>query len=221
MTRKKKPAAIYYRVSTTQQAEANGIDSQRLVVEQWLAAYGVSDTRVYEDLAKSGATLNRPAFKRMMLALQRGEHDLIVTHDLSRIGRSQIDLLEFMREMAERKVRVVFVKDGIDAETATGKLLLGVLSSVVQFERERLSERTKAGVAAARVTNPNWGMGRRPKHLRPEPKNKIAPDDAVAKLMAELDDMDASERGECIRDKAVEWGMTESGLRSRVQRARG
>ena len=86
MTRSKKPAAIYYRVSTTQRAEANGVDSQRLVVEQWLKAYGVRPTMVYEDLAKSGATLNRPAFKRMLAAIRRGEHDLVVTHDLSRIG---------------------------------------------------------------------------------------------------------------------------------------
>ena len=221
MTRKKKPAAIYYRVSTTQQAEANGIDSQRLVVEQWLSAYGHKDTKVYQDLAKSGATTKRPAFQRMLAAIRRGEHDLVVTHDLSRIGRSQIDLLEFMRDMREQGVRVVFVKDGIDADTTMGELLLGMLSAIVQFERRRLGERTKAGIAAARQDDESWGMGKVPAHMRPVPKNKTVPDEAIAELIAELDDMDASERGEHIRDKADEWGMKEAGLRSRVQRARG
>ena len=63
-------------------------------------------------------------------------------------------------------------------------------------------------------------MGRRPKHLRPEPHNKIASNAAVAKLIEELDDMDVAERGDYIRDTADEWGMKESGLQSRVQRAR-
>ena len=217
----KKTAAVYYRVSTTQQADANGIDSQRFVVEQWLSAYGHKDTKVYTDLAKSGANTNRPAFKMMMLAIRRGEHDLIVTHDLSRIGRSLLDLLEFVREIKKLGVRMVFVKEGISADDASGNFFLNMLGAAAQYEREKLSERTKAGIAAARQKDESWGMGRRPKHLRPEPKNKIATDAAIAKLMAELDEMDASERGEYIRDKADEWGMTESGLRSRVQRARG
>ena len=144
----------------------------------------------------------------------------MVTHDLSRIGRSQIDLLTFMQEMADKRVRVVFVKDGIDAATETGKLLLGVLSSVVQFERGRLSERTKAGVAAAREKNPAWGMGRRPKHLRPEPHNKIASDAKLERLMARIDMMEPGERGEYIRRKAESWGMKESGLRGRILRVK-
>lgn len=221
MTRKKKPAAIYYRISTAQQAEANGIDSQVLVVEQWLAAYGVTKTRVFKDLAKSGTNLKRPAFQRMLAAIRRGEHDLVVAHDLSRIGRSQIDLLEFMREMDKRGVRCVFVRDSIDCTSATGKLLLGVLSSVVQFERERLSERTKAGVAAARQDDQSWGMGKVPAHLRPEPANKLASNEKVARLLDRIEPMTPEKRGEYIRKKAAEWGMTESGLRSRVQRARG
>ena len=98
---------------------------------------------------------------------------------------------------------------------------MAVSASVVQFERERISERTKAGIAAARQKDASWGMGKVPAHMRPVPKNKTVPDEAIAELIAELDDMDASERGEHIRDKADEWGMKEAGLRSRVQRARG
>ena len=215
-----KPAAVYYRVSTTQQAEANGTDSQRLVVEQWLSAYGHKDTRVYQDLAKTGSNTNRPAFKRMMLAIQRGEHDLIVTHDLSRIGRSLLDLLEFVREIKKLGVRIVFVKEGISAEDASGNFFLNMLGAAAQYEREKLSERTKAGIAAARQNDKSWGMGKVPAHLRPVPANKIVPDHKIARLIASLDSMDASDRGEYIRDKADEWGMKESGLRSRVQRAR-
>ena len=79
---------------------------------------------------------------------------------------------------------------------------------------------TKAGLAAARRSDKSGGMGKVPAHLRPVPANKVVPDHKIARLIARLDSMDASDRGEYIRDKADEWGMKESGLRSRVQRAR-
>ena len=74
-----------------------------------------------------------------------------MVESLSRLGRSVKNLSELMELFNERGVHLVSLKESIDTKTSTGKLLFTILSSLAQFERDVLAERTREGLASARA----------------------------------------------------------------------
>jgi DNA invertase Pin-like site-specific DNA recombinase len=211
--------AVYIRTSSQMQEDGHGADAQEHVIKQWLSAYKAGETYdEFRDLARSGKNTNRPSFNEMLAEIRKGKYKLVVTHDLSRIGRSLPDLLTFMEEMQDRGVRVVFIKDNIDVDTTVGRLMLGIMGAVAQFERERLSERTAAGIAAAREEDPRWGMGRVPKHERPRPPHARVSDEQIRRLRDQITGLSREERAEQLRDKAHRWGVQPDSLRRRLMR---
>lgn len=138
----------YARVSTVEQS----LDLQMSA----LSAAGCTD--VLTDEGYSGADFTRPGLTRLLRKLRRG--DTIVVWRLDRLGRSLFELLKLIRNLNERGVEFRSLSESLDTSTPGGRLLLHVLASMAEFERSLISERTKAGMAAARSRGSQ--IGRRP-----------------------------------------------------------
>ena len=136
----------YARVSTSDQ----NLDRQ----QDALYNYGI-DKLYCEKL--SGTKKSRPELDRLLKDLREG--DTVVIESLSRLGRSVKNLSELMEIFNEKKIRLVSLKETIDTTSSTGRLLFTILSSLAQFERDVLVERTNEGLAAARARG---RMGGRP-----------------------------------------------------------
>lgn len=128
----------YARVSTADQ----NLDRQK----DALTKYGI-DKLYCEKM--SGTKKNRPELDLMLETIQEG--DTIVIESLSRLGRSVKNLAELMELLNEKGVRLVSLKETIDTTSSTGRLLFTILSSLSQFERDVLVERTREGLNAARA----------------------------------------------------------------------
>lgn len=119
--------------------------------------------RVFEDKA-SGATQDRPGWRECLEQLQPG-NTLLVT-DLTRLGRSTIDLAGIVEELGKRGVAFrSLAEPWLDTSSAHGRLIFDMFASIAAYERARLIERTNAGLAAARARG---RLGGRPTVMTPE-----------------------------------------------------
>lgn len=139
----------YMRVSTTDQST----DLQR----DALLAAGVAERDIYADKA-SGKLDARPGLDACLKALRSG--DTLVVWKLDRLGRSLRHLVTTVQELGVRGVAFkVLTGHGadIDTGTAAGKLVFGIFAALAEFERELISERTRAGLAAAKARGRKGG----------------------------------------------------------------
>lgn len=97
---------------------------------------------------KSGANAHRPALTALLRALRSG--DMLVVWKLDRLGRSLQDLIKILGMLERRGIGFCSVSDQIDTTTPAGKLVFHITGAVAEFERALMSERTKAGMQAAR-----------------------------------------------------------------------
>jgi DNA invertase Pin-like site-specific DNA recombinase len=139
--------AAYLRVSTDQQSH----DSQRLEMEDYCRRRGWADVRWYTDTA-SGANQGREGLAALMDQVRRGKMDAVVTFKLDRLARSLCHLAQLIAEFQAHRVALVCPSQGIDTSNANpaAMLQINVLAAVAQFEREIITERVNAGIAAAR-----------------------------------------------------------------------
>jgi len=103
----------------------------------------------------TGTKANRPELNKLKEKVR--EEDIVVIESLSRLGRSTKNLLELVNTLRGKKVKLISTKENIDTESATGQLLLTVLSAISQFERDLTVERTKEGLVAARARGRKGG----------------------------------------------------------------
>lgn len=138
----------YCRVSTEQQAERGlSLDAQRAQLEAYASLYSLEIATVEVDAGLSAKTLDRPALRRALQALERGEADGLLVCKLDRLTRSVRDLGELVeRYFALDRWALLSVGEQIDTRTAAGRLVLNVLASVSQWEREAIGERTAAAL---------------------------------------------------------------------------
>ena len=148
----------YARVST----DAQNLDRQLDALKK----YGI-DKLYCEKM--SGTKKSRPELDRMMKEIEDG--DTIVIESLSRLGRSVKNLAELMEVFNSRNIRLISLKETIDTTSSTGRLLFTILSSLAQFERDVLVERTREGLNAARVRG---RCGGRPKTNEAAVKKAVA-----------------------------------------------
>ena len=106
----------------------------------------------------TGTKKDRPELERLKDKIRSG--DTVVIESLSRLGRSSKDLLQLVDFFNENEVKLISTKENIDTTTATGKMLITVLSAISQFERDLIVERTKEGLAAARARGRKGGRPR-------------------------------------------------------------
>jgi len=152
-------AAIYCRVSS----DAQTVENQLQELQAYVAARHWTLAGVFRDEGVSGSKDRRPALDRLMTEARRGKVDVICVWSLDRFGRSLAHVVTAVQELHERGVAFVSLKEGLDLSTAAGRLQLHILSALGEFERARLIERTRAGLARARRQGTR--LGRRPVRL--------------------------------------------------------
>ncbi|GAA2037562.1 recombinase family protein [Yaniella flava] len=141
----------YMRVS-----KADGSQTTDLQRGELLAA-GVDPTQLYEDKA-SGKQEDRPQLANCLKALR--SDDTLIVWKLDRLGRDLRHLVNIVHDLTDRGVGLnVLTGQGaaIDTTTASGKLVFGIFAALAEFERELISERTKAGLASARARGRRGG----------------------------------------------------------------
>lgn len=111
--------------------------------------------RIFQDSGVSGVLAKRPALSNTLNCLERG--DTLVTWRLDRLGRSLSHLIALVSELEDRGIAFRSLTEAIDTRTASGRLLFHVMGALAEFERSLISERTKAGMAAARARGKIFG----------------------------------------------------------------
>ena len=114
----------------------------------------------YIDHGISGTRESRPALDRMLKDARRRRVDVVVVWRLDRLGRPLRHLIVTLEELDRLGVAFVSIGEGIDLSTPAGRLQMGILAAISQFERERIVERVKAGLARARAQGKR--LGRKP-----------------------------------------------------------
>jgi DNA invertase Pin-like site-specific DNA recombinase len=162
-------AAIYLRVSTKDQS----VDSQRADTERVARARGYEPT-FFEDQA-SGAKCSRQALDAMMSRVRRREFDAVICFKLDRLGRSLPHLAQLIGELDSNGVGLIVCGQGIDTTDSNpaARLQMHVLMAVAEFERSMISDRTLAGLEAAKKRGVTLGRPKGSKGI-PDQRHKLA-----------------------------------------------
>jgi DNA invertase Pin-like site-specific DNA recombinase len=160
-------AALYVRVSTLDQ----NLDNQLEDLRKYVARRGWSEAVEFSDRA-SGAKDKRPALDALLKAAHRREFDVVVCWRLDRLGRSLKHLLDVLHELTALGVSFVSLNEGIDATTPSGRLQLHLLGAFAEFERARIQERVRAGLARARREGRR--LGRPPRRITTRELQQVA-----------------------------------------------
>lgn len=132
----------------------------------------------------SGAKPDRPELRRMIDQLRKS--DLVIIWKLDRLGRSLRDLVNLVTEIQDKGAGLKSLNDSIDTTTPQGKLTFHLFAALAEFERDIISERTKAGLEYARARGRKGG---RPKGLSKEAQDKAI----IAKSLYDKGDMSVAE----------------------------
>jgi len=147
--------AIYLRVSTNEQTTEN----QRRELVERAERSGWDIVKVYEDQGISGAKGRdkRPQFDQMLKDATRKEFDLVMAWSVDRLGRSLLNLIEFLQELNSLKVDLYLHQQGIDTTTPAGKAMFSMLGVFAEFERSMIQERVKSGLERAKANGVTLG----------------------------------------------------------------
>lgn len=163
-----KRTVAYCRVSTNSQ----DVSSQLLAIKEAIQISGDALVQVYEDVGISGtqSRANRPALDQMLRDAKDGKFDKVVVYDLSRLGRSMSNLISTLQDLDQAGVDIHLLKNGIQTDSAGGRMLFGIFGSIAAWERELIVERVKSGIANARAKGVRLG---RPSNCNPQTKATV------------------------------------------------
>src|SRR6185312_10894525 len=156
--------AIYTRKSTEEglDQEFNSLDAQRESAEAYIKSQAHEGwtpvAERYDDGGFTGGNMDRPALARLLTDIQAGKVDCVVVYKVDRLSRSLLDFARMMETFDQRQVSFVSVTQQFNTATSMGRLVLNVLLSFAQFEREIISERTRDKIAATRRKG-KWSGG--------------------------------------------------------------
>ncbi len=151
MEEKQKTYIGYVRVSSVDQNEARQLKA--------LEDFGQPIHKIFMDKC-SGKDTNRPEFQKMMEYVRDG--DVVVVCDYSRLARSSTDLLRTVKELQDKGVEIVSLRERLDTTTPEGRFMLTVFAGLAEFEREIMRERQKEGIAIAKAQGKFKGGKPRP-----------------------------------------------------------
>jgi DNA invertase Pin-like site-specific DNA recombinase len=139
----------YLRVSTEKQADHGvSLDAQRSKIEAYAQLYDLRLVDLIVDAGQSAKTLDRPGLQRALAMLRAKQAEALLVTNLDRLTRSVVHLGQLVEDyFAEGgKWALLSVSEQIDTRSAAGRLVLNVLGSVAQWQREAIGERTKAAM---------------------------------------------------------------------------
>ena len=163
----------YCRVSTERQAgEGVSLDAQRAKIEGYCALYNLELVEVIVDAGCSAKNLNRPGIQRALDMVRRKEAVGIVVFKLDRLTRRLKDLDHLIENYFLKGCSLVSVTEQYDTGTANGRMVLNVMTSILQWQREEIGERTRWAMQYKKSKNEStgeapfgWGVGPDGVHL--------------------------------------------------------
>ncbi len=179
--------AIYTRKSSEDglEQEFNSIDAQRLSAENYIAAQiskgWVPVEEQYNDGGYSGGTLERPALKRLFQDIQEGKIDCVVIYKIDRLSRSLFDFQKIIELFDQHKVSFASVTQNFTTDDSVGRLMLNIMLSFAQYERELTGERIRDKHSASRKKG-MW-MGGKPPLGYDVKERKLVINEAEAKIV--------------------------------------
>jgi site-specific DNA recombinase len=135
-----KQAVGYIRVSK-QNERGVSLDSQSEKIRA-MACVHDAEVEIVADDGETGRHANRPGLRRVLEMVRRGEVELVIVAKLDRLTRSVKDLAELLELFQKRNVSLVSVAEALDTGSAAGRLVMNIMASVSQWERETIAERT-------------------------------------------------------------------------------
>ncbi len=160
--------ALYCRVSTADQS----CERQERDLLAFAERSGDEVVGIYKETG-SGVKLDRVERKKVMALAQARRLDAVLVTELSRWGRSTLDLVQTLRDLESQRVSVIALNGmTFDLSNAAGRMMATIIAGIAEFERDLMGERIKSGLAAARARGRPLGRqtGQRPKSDRLGPK---------------------------------------------------
>jgi DNA invertase Pin-like site-specific DNA recombinase len=148
--------AVYTRKSSEEGLDMNfnSLDAQREACEAYIASQRtegwLSVADQYDDGGVSGGTLERPALKRLLADVEAGKIDIVVVYKIDRLSRSMLDFLNLVELFERHGTTFVSVTQSFSTKDAMGRMVLNIMVTFAQFEREVIGERIRDKVAASR-----------------------------------------------------------------------
>ena len=139
-------------------------------MRQYAAGRGWSIVEEIEE-QESGANNQRSGRAKILSLARRRKIDVVLVWKLNRWGRSTVDLLLTLDELAADRVSFVSISEQLDFSTPIGRMNAGILAVFAQFEREMIAENVRAGITAYRKKNQTWG---RPASARGKKEKALA-----------------------------------------------
>lgn len=150
-----KKVAIYARVSTDKQTCENQLIELRAVAER--CGYNIVQEFVDSGISGAKGRADRPALDAMMKAANQRKFDLILVWDISRLGRSLQNLVELLNDLQSMRVDLMFLQQGMDTSTSSGRMMFSIFGALAEFERNLIRERVAAGIFRAKARGVKMG----------------------------------------------------------------
>jgi DNA invertase Pin-like site-specific DNA recombinase len=206
-------AVGYIRVSTDKQAEHGvSLEAQHAKLTQYAALYDLALVDILVDAGVSAKTLERPGLQRALGLLRKGQANALLVAKLDRLTRRVKDLGTLVEDyFSSDRITLLSVADSIDTRTAAGRLVLHVLGSVAQWERETIGERTAEALAHKREQGQRTNL-HAPYGLRiAEDGKTLVKDEAEQALLGAI--RDARSRG--LSQRAIVAELERQGFTTR------
>ena len=141
----------YLRVSTDKQADLGvSLEAQRAKVRAYAELYDLEIVAFEVDAGESASSLDRPALKRALAMLRSGKAEALLVAKLDRLTRSVRDLADLL-EGPLKKRALLSIGEQVDTRSAAGRMVLNILTTIGQWEREAIGERTSAAMQHMRA----------------------------------------------------------------------
>lgn len=137
-----KRVAIYARKSIFEE-NSNSTSNQINMVKEYMRRFGECKFYVFEDEGFSGGNINRPDFKRMISMAENNEIDTVATYKIDRIARNIVDFVNTYDMLQKHNVSLVSVTEAFDLGTSMGKLIMMILATFAEMERENTRQRVR------------------------------------------------------------------------------
>lgn len=148
----------YIRVSSEEQANSGlSLSHQKNKITAYAKAMDIQLIEIIEDSGKSAKNLNRPGIQKALEGIKNNVADALIVLKLDRLTRSVKDLGGLIEFFDKTNAALISVQDSINTSTAGGRLVLNVLGSIAQWEREEIGERTAAALAVKKERGEKTG----------------------------------------------------------------
>ncbi|WP_047153725.1 recombinase family protein [Aneurinibacillus tyrosinisolvens] len=159
-TKKRSKAVGYVRVSSESQIENTSIEEQKRKITSFCDIKDFELLKIFSDEGKSGGDINRPGYQSMLSYLNENQDEIesVIVLKMDRAHRNQLNLLNFITvELEQMKIDFISITESFDTSKPVGRLMLGILSTFAQFEKDIINERTRNGRVAKAKSNRRAG----------------------------------------------------------------